>query len=178
MSGRSRHLTAPFFNATIHVGNESNVQDHVELSALNGGITIGRRAILAHGATVKGPAQVGQTGTCPVRTTSICPSFAGFNVVIAGAVVQKDAKASAPARVGPGVTIPSGRKVPSGANVTSSVEVAAGENPRAEGMPKRELMLAMQASVQIRAVFAGGRRSAWSGVQSVGEVKVARALVR
>jgi hypothetical protein len=53
------------------------------------------------------------------------------------------------------------------------VEAAAGENEAAEGMPRRDLMLAMQAAqsaVQVRAVFTDGRHSAWTAEQPVGRL--------
>jgi carbonic anhydrase/acetyltransferase-like protein (isoleucine patch superfamily) len=109
----------------IRIGNESNVQDSVEVDASTGLIVIGDQVILAHGATVKGPATIGTTGKCPVAVQKVCPSFVSFNAVVDGAIVQKDAMVSALARVAPGVTIPSGRKVLSGANVASNAEVAA-----------------------------------------------------
>lgn len=108
----------------IRIGNESNVQDSVVVDATTGGILIGNKVILAHGATVKGPAAIGITGRCP-GGVAVCPSFVSFNAVVDGAIIQKDAMVSALARVGPGVTIPSGRRVLSGANVTSNAQVAA-----------------------------------------------------
>lgn len=54
------------------------------------------------------------------------------------------------------------------------VEAAAGENPRADGMPRRALMLAMQSaqsSVGVRAVFADGRVTDWTAGQPVGAVQ-------
>ncbi len=108
----------------IRIGNESNVQDSVVVDATTGGILIGSKVILAHGATVKGPAAIGMTGRCPVAIQAVCPSFVSFNAVVDGAIIQKNAMVSALARVGPGVTIPSGRRVLSGANVTSNGQVA------------------------------------------------------
>ena len=109
----------------VRIGNESNVQDSVVVNATTGGILIGDKVILAHGATVKGAAAIGMTGRCPPAHPAICASFVGFNAVVNGAIVQKDAMVSALARVAPGVTIPSGRKVLSGANVTANSQVAA-----------------------------------------------------
>lgn len=109
----------------VRIGNESNVQDNVEVDATTGEVAIGSQIILAHGATVKGLSKIGITGSCPVKNQAACPSFVGFNAVVDGATIQKDAMVSALARVGPGVTIPSGRKVLSGANVTSNAQVAA-----------------------------------------------------
>lgn len=54
------------------------------------------------------------------------------------------------------------------------IEAAAGENPVGEGMPKRELMLSMQAAqaaLQVRAVFADGRATAWSTEQPIGDLR-------
>jgi len=118
-------LTAPNLLQSIRVGNESNIQDNVEVNAGTGPVIIGNQVILAHGATVKGLSVIGTTGRCPVFRQAVCPSFVSFNAVIDGATIQKDAMVSALARVGPGVTIPSGRKVLSGANITSNAQVAA-----------------------------------------------------
>jgi hypothetical protein len=54
------------------------------------------------------------------------------------------------------------------------VEAAAGENPSSEGLPKRDLMLSMQAAqsaVQIRAVFRDGHTTAWTAEQPIGEIR-------
>jgi hypothetical protein len=50
------------------------------------------------------------------------------------------------------------------------LEVAAGENPKSEGLLKRDLQLAMRASelsYRVRAVFADGTASAWSQPLSI-----------
>ncbi len=54
------------------------------------------------------------------------------------------------------------------------LEVAAGENAESEGMPRRQLMLDMQAaqaSVQVRAVLTDERRTAWTEEQAVGAIR-------
>ena len=54
------------------------------------------------------------------------------------------------------------------------VEAAAGENPSSEGLPRRDLMLSMQAAqsaIQIRAVFPDGHTTAWTAEQPVGEIR-------
>jgi carbonic anhydrase/acetyltransferase-like protein (isoleucine patch superfamily) len=107
----------------ISIGNESNVQDNCVVSAEAGAVRLGDMVIVAHGATVMGPASIGITGRCP--DAAPCPSFVGFNAEVNGAIIEKDAMVSALARVGPGVTIPSGRKVLPGKNVTSNAEVPA-----------------------------------------------------
>lgn len=106
----------------IHVGDESNVQDSVTVTASAGSIDIGEQVILAHGATVNGPADIGETGTCPGGAPH-CPSFVGFNAEVDRATIQKDAMVIHLARVGHGVTIPSGCKVMPGKNITSQDQV-------------------------------------------------------
>jgi carbonic anhydrase/acetyltransferase-like protein (isoleucine patch superfamily) len=81
--------------SSITIGNESNVQDSVFLDATPGPIHIADEVALAHGAAVVGPASIGGEGTCPsVETAKIeatCPSFVGFNAVVDGATIEKDA---------------------------------------------------------------------------------------
>ena len=51
---------------TITIGNASNVQDNVSISALGprNNVVIGDQVILAHNATIIGPATIGATGRC------------------------------------------------------------------------------------------------------------------
>ena len=95
------------------------------IRAKRGEVRLGEMTILAHGSTVKGPASLGETGTCPGSSSSTthCPSFVGFNSEVDGAIIQKDAMVLHLAKVGRGVTIPSGRKVLSGKYVASQGEV-------------------------------------------------------
>jgi carbonic anhydrase/acetyltransferase-like protein (isoleucine patch superfamily) len=111
-------------NRAIHVGNETNIQDNVIVNASAATIRLGDQVILAHGATVNGPAEIGESGVCP-DAAAHCPSFVGFNAEVSGAIIQKDAMVLHLARVAPGVTIPSGRKVLPGKNITSNAQVAA-----------------------------------------------------
>jgi carbonic anhydrase/acetyltransferase-like protein (isoleucine patch superfamily) len=106
----------------IKIGDGSNVQDSVTLDATKGDIILGKQVIVAHGATVKGPARIGDRGRCPGGVAD-CPSFVGFNAEVDGAIIEKDAMVLHLARVAPGVTIPSGRKVLWGKNLTSQAEV-------------------------------------------------------
>ena len=69
----------------ITVGRRSNAQDSVEVSATKGAVRLGEYAILAHGASVRGPASVGVGGDCPVAP---CPSFVSFNARVDGGVVK------------------------------------------------------------------------------------------
>jgi carbonic anhydrase/acetyltransferase-like protein (isoleucine patch superfamily) len=114
-------------SSLITIRDSSNVQDNALLDTTtnNRPITLGKMAIIAHGASVFGGTRIGETGTCPPGR-SVCPSFIGFNSEVAeNAVVQSNAMVMHLARVGPGVTIPSGRAVLPGKNVTSNSEVPA-----------------------------------------------------
>jgi carbonic anhydrase/acetyltransferase-like protein (isoleucine patch superfamily) len=100
-----RSFVGPFavLDATagpITVGDETNVQDNVELTAGPGGIVIGDRVILAHNATVLGDARIGATGGLP--------TFVGFNAVVDGATVEPDAFVNHLTRLAPGVVLRSG----------------------------------------------------------------------
>lgn len=93
------------------------------VDASAGPVRLGEQVILAHGATVKSDSEIGETGACPGAAT-VCPSFVGFNAVVDGAIVEKDAMVQSLSRVGPGVTIPSGRKTIPGVNITTQDQVA------------------------------------------------------
>ncbi len=131
--------TAPFDPArSITINNESDVQDNTLIDASLASVTLGEQVIMAHGSTVSGgsqltvrfgvparrtfEAEVGEKGVCPGGVAH-CPSFISFNAVVEGAIIYKDAIVSALARVGPGITIPSGFKVLPGKNVTLQGQV-------------------------------------------------------
>jgi carbonic anhydrase/acetyltransferase-like protein (isoleucine patch superfamily) len=109
-------LKGPTEGEGLTILDDSNVQDGATVDATQGTVEIGRKAILAHGSTVRGvgahTTQIGMSGTCPLGTE--CPSFVGFNAEVDGAMIQKDAMVSAMARVAPGLTIKSGVKVQPG----------------------------------------------------------------
>jgi len=106
----------------IEIGAESDVQDNVTLEATKGDIILGEKVILAHGATVKGAAEFGEHGKCPVATDKHCPSFAGFNSEVDGGTVEVDAMVGHLARLAPGLTLKSGLKILPGKNVTTQAE--------------------------------------------------------
>lgn len=111
----------------IRIGNGSNVQDNTLLDTTtnNKPITLGDKVIIAHGASVLGGARIGMSGACP-PSPFVCASFVGFNSeVAADAIVERNAMVTHLARVGPGVTIPSGRVVLPGKDVRSNSEVPA-----------------------------------------------------
>ncbi|MPZ69899.1 MAG: acetyltransferase [Actinobacteria bacterium] len=121
----------------IVIGDGSDVQDNVLLDATGGTVRTGRDVIIAHGASVLGPAEIGVEGTCP-EDAVICASFISFNAQVDGAIIEKDAMVSGLSRVGPGVTIPSGLKTIAGRNIESQAEVAAETTPVTEA--DREFM--------------------------------------
>ncbi|MBS1788367.1 MAG: acetyltransferase [Acidobacteria bacterium] len=106
---------------TISVGAESDIQDNVTLDASKGDIHMGDMVILAHGAAVKGDAELGEHGQCP-KGEAHCASFVGFNAEVDGAMIEMDSMVGHLARVAPGLTIKSGLKVLPGKNVTTQTE--------------------------------------------------------
>ncbi len=116
----------------IEVGDESNIQDSVVIDATSTTVHLGHQVILAHGSAVRRGATIGEGGTCP-DSAAHCPSFVGFNALVDGGIVERDAMVGVLARVGPGVRIPSGPKVLAGANVTTQAQVATKTAPVVEG---------------------------------------------
>jgi carbonic anhydrase/acetyltransferase-like protein (isoleucine patch superfamily) len=117
----------PFANIVslhpVSIGAESNVQDNVALLATTAPIRLGEQVILAHGATVLSRSSIGEEGTC-ASGAAHCPSFIGFNAVVDGAIIEKDAMVGHLAKVATGVRIPSGRKVLPGKFVQNQRQVA------------------------------------------------------
>ncbi len=101
---------------TIRIGNASNVQDNVSISAFgpNKKVVIGDDAILAHNATVIGPATIGAPGGAP--------AFVGFNAIIDGATVQPGAMVGSLAKVAPGIVIHTGFNVSPGMYIQTQAE--------------------------------------------------------
>jgi carbonic anhydrase/acetyltransferase-like protein (isoleucine patch superfamily) len=134
----------------IRVGADSNLQDSVAVTTRRGGVRLGERVILAHGSSVRGPATIGVDGSCEHEP---CAAFVSFNARVDGAVVQRDAMVQALARVGPGVTIPSGRKVLPGRSVDTQAQVAGETEPVTEA--DREFVAAV---IEVNVAFAKGYR--------------------
>ncbi len=99
---------------TISIGDGSNVQDNVSITAGPGGVVIGDSVILAHGVTVQGNARIGEAGGEPV--------FLSFNSFIDGATLEPDTIVMALGRVGPGVVLHSGMAVLPGKFVQTQAE--------------------------------------------------------
>ncbi len=102
--------------ATISIGNSSNVQDNVIIRSTgrNASVVIGDHVILAHGATVIGPATIGAPGGAA--------AFVGFNAVIDRATVEPGAMVSSLAKVAPGIVIPTGMNVLPGMYITTQAQ--------------------------------------------------------
>jgi carbonic anhydrase/acetyltransferase-like protein (isoleucine patch superfamily) len=102
--------------ATISIGDASNVQDNVIIKAAgrNASVVVGDHAILAHGATVIGPATIGAPGGSA--------AFVGFNAVIDGATVEPGAMVTSLAKVAPGIVIRTGFKVLPGMYITTQAQ--------------------------------------------------------
>lgn len=106
----------------IAIGEASNVQDNVTVDASRGAVRIGERVILAHGSTVKGPAQVGVEGSAIPENADEPEVFLSFGSEVDGAILEINTGVSALARVGPGVRLRSGFLVLPGKNVTTQAE--------------------------------------------------------
>ena len=125
-------------NAGITIGKGSNAQDNVKISAQfhrNStdehkvaalgiqGVEIGERVSMAHGATVKGPAQIGVQGSpVPANPDADAGVFLSFGAEVDGAVLERNTGVEALGRVGPGVRLKSGFYVLPGKNVTTQAE--------------------------------------------------------
>lgn len=127
--------------APIRIGAESNAQDHVTLFggtvrtpelqarlALVGlsaadGISIGKRCIVAHGATVRGPVRIGMEGDdVPGLPPGEPETFLSLGCEVDGAVIERNTAIGPLARVGPGVRLRSGLQVLPGRNITTQEE--------------------------------------------------------
>lgn len=108
----------------IKLGGTSAILDNVSIVAnparSKGGdvpeVIIGSQVEIGYGATVNGPSVIGGFDAAGR------PTYIGPGAVIDGGNVAAGAFVSALARVGPGVTIPSGMKVLPGANVVTQAE--------------------------------------------------------
>lgn len=148
-AGASTGNNTPF----ITIGNDSNVQDETLLDTTtnNRPITLGEKVIIAHGAWILGGARIGLSGACP-PSPFVCASFVGFNSeVAADAIVERNAMVTHLARVGPGVTIPSGRVVLPGKNVRSNAEVPT----KTVGIAEADWMF-MDAVIRVNIALAAG----------------------
>ncbi len=111
----------------IKIGNGSDVLDNASIVASGGRrhqaseVLIGDSVVIGFGAKIIGPSTIGSYSG-PTQPVSI-----GANAEIDGATIEPGAIVSALARVGPGVTVPTGYMVVPGANVTTNAEAS---NPK------------------------------------------------
>lgn len=127
-------------DAPIRIEEETNVQDNVTIIASfernddadrrverildeDEGVEVAERVILAHGATVKGPAKIGiGGGDIIVDPDDDQEVFLSFGTEVDGAILQRNTGISALGRVGPGVVLKSGFIVLPGKNVTTQAQ--------------------------------------------------------
>lgn len=114
-------------NVTIYGGFERNDAAEARVEALGldeeEGVEIAERVILAHGATVKGPAMIGVGGgNIAVDPDADQEVFLSFGSEVDGAILEKNTGVSALGRVGPGVRLRSGFIVLPGKNVTTQAQ--------------------------------------------------------
>ena len=107
----------------IKVGNLSTILDNATIVANpsgrgSTGVVIGQSTLIGYGATINGPATIGAFGNS-VQVTSI-----GAGALIDGGNVRQGAIVGVLARVGPGVTIPTGMRVLAGKNVTTQAQAS------------------------------------------------------
>ncbi|MBM3463358.1 MAG: acetyltransferase [Armatimonadetes bacterium] len=99
----------------VRIGAQTDIQDNASVDADVGReVDLGDRVILAHGASVRGPAVIGASGGLA--------AFVGFNALVDGGTVEPNAMVGIMARLGPGVRLRSGLKILPGKNVTTQTE--------------------------------------------------------
>lgn len=112
-----RSYVAPFVSldaskGIISIGDETDIQDNAAISG--GRVALGDRVMVAHGATIRGPASIGSRGGKA--------AFIGFNAYIDAATVEPDAFVGHLARIAPGVVIHAGTKVLPGKFIRTQAE--------------------------------------------------------
>lgn len=111
-------------NVTVFGAARRSSEEQQRLAAIglanHDGVTIGARVILAHGASVKGPARLGddQEGAA---------IFLGFNAEVDGAILERNTAVGILGRVGPGVRLREGMSVLPGQSVVTQEEA---DDPR------------------------------------------------
>ncbi|MBD2504770.1 LbetaH domain-containing protein [Anabaena azotica] len=151
-------------NGPISIGDDSNAQDQVSITASGAGATIGKRVILAHLATVKGAATIGVSGsTGPFTDSGTGTSFSNtqpetfiaFNAEIDGATIQYNTVVNFHSRVGPGVTLPSGKVVLPGKNVTTNAQATDNSLGKVANLTQADVAL-QEGVIEVNEAFAKG----------------------
>jgi carbonic anhydrase/acetyltransferase-like protein (isoleucine patch superfamily) len=111
-------------SGAIKIGNGSDVLDNASIVANPGGrrntseVLIGGSVVIGFGATIEGPSTIGSF------EDNSKPISIGANAVIDGATIAPGAIVSPLARVGRGVTVPSGYRVLPGADVSTNAQAS------------------------------------------------------
>jgi carbonic anhydrase/acetyltransferase-like protein (isoleucine patch superfamily) len=130
-----RTYIAPFatLNAAsgfIKIGSSSTIEDNATIISnpnnarpTTRSVLIGDNVVIGFGAVVRGPSTIGayNSAQAPAAAT---PTEIGPNALIDGAIIAPGAIVGALARVGPGVSVPSGIFVLPGANVTANTDLS------------------------------------------------------
>jgi carbonic anhydrase/acetyltransferase-like protein (isoleucine patch superfamily) len=125
------------------------VQDSVAITALGrrANVVIGDQVILAHNATIRGPATIGAPGGAP--------AFVGFNAIIDGATVQPGAMVSSLAKVAPGIVIPTGFKVKPGMYIQTQAQAEDPDLGKVEEVSDEDIAF-MNGVIHVNESFAEG----------------------
>jgi carbonic anhydrase/acetyltransferase-like protein (isoleucine patch superfamily) len=136
----ARLRPGPDQGARIVVDDESDLQDGVRVAASvrrsagelrslaavglppGSGVRTGKRVILAHGSSVRGPARLGVLAPGETPPNPDSGIFLSFGAQVDGAVLERDTGLSALSRVGPGVRLRSGMMVLPGKNVRTQAQ--------------------------------------------------------
>ena len=156
----------------IKIGNGSGVSDNATIIAtpsisrpvVPSNVIIGDFASIGFGAVVKGPSTIGAFGNA---NASAPPTGIGANALIDGATIEAGAVVGALARVGPGVTVPSGMYVLPGANVTTNAEASQPSLGKVEPVPAA-IFSELNSTLSRNMALAAGYTSLYQGTAATG----------
>jgi carbonic anhydrase/acetyltransferase-like protein (isoleucine patch superfamily) len=152
----------------IKIGGGSAVLDNAHITANPSHATrwptsvfIGDSVSVGYGATVLGQSLIGDFGTA-AKPTGIGP-----NAVIDNATIEPGAVVGALARVGPGVTVPTGMYVLPGANVTTNDEASNPALGKVEALPA-SVLADLKTELTRNAQLAAGYTNLYQGNTATG----------
>lgn len=151
----------------VKIGSGSAVLDNARVTATPGpkrapsNVFIGDTVQIGFGATVLGPSYIGGYYSL-AKPTGIGP-----NALIDGATVEPGAVVGALARVGPGVTVPSGMYVLPGANVTTNAEASDPALGKVEPLPA-SVLADLKTELSRDAQLAAGYTNLYQGNSATG----------
>lgn len=106
----------------IKIGGATSIENNATIAASNtrarSNVFVGDNVVIGYGAKVIGPSTIG------IYSTTSKVVYVGPGAQIDGATLQEGAFVGALARVGPGVTVPTGYYVLPGVNVTTTAEAS------------------------------------------------------